>query len=248
MVQAEADSGLNQLFEVAPQITVGLLTADLLNLGAEVRSMEEAGVQVVHFDVMDGSFCPMTTMGPPWIQAVKTKMMKDVHLMVEEPLDKLEDYVKAGADMITVHAESTRHLHRVMQRLGEMENVNHPGRGIVRGVALTPSTPLEVLDPVWEELDLVNLLAVNPGFPGQSFLSHTRDRIHEVHQMIFAGGDPILVCVDGGVHKDNIGDIAALGVDLIVTGSAVFDGKNPAENARFMQEQVRTSAPVRNHY
>ena len=129
----------------APTLSVGVLTANLLDLGAEVRVLEDAGARVVHFDVMDGCFCPMLTVGPPFIKAVKTPLLKDAHLMIDEPLTKVADYVAAGADIVTVHVEATRHLHRVLQQLGQMTNANDPARGIVRGVALNPGTPIEAV-------------------------------------------------------------------------------------------------------
>ena len=134
-------SVLDTLVEASPTISVGILTADLMNLQSELAQLEVSEVQFLHFDVMDGCFCPMMTVGPPFIKAVKTPLLKDVHLMIEEPLDKLESYVNAGADMITVHVESGRHIHRVLQNLRKFTNVNDPDRGILRGVAFNPGTP-----------------------------------------------------------------------------------------------------------
>ena len=233
-----ADSVKNRIRELAPTLSVGIITADLLSLGSEVALIEKAGVQLVHFDVMDGVFCPMMTVGPPFIKAVKTSMLKDVHLMIDQPLDKLESYVAAGADMITVHAESARHIHRVLQTLGKMTNANDPDRGILRGLALNPGTPIETAEPLLDELDIIFLLAVNPGWGGQKFIASTKNRFAEVAKMITDAGRDILIGVDGGVTRENISQIAALGADIIVTGSAVFDGKAPAQNAKFMLEKV----------
>ena len=237
-------TALGTLRRAVPTISVGMLTADLSRLGEEMELLASTGTEVVHFDVMDGVFCPMTTIGPPIVEAVRTSMLKDVHLMVDEPLDKLDAYVAAGADIVTVHAESTRHLHRTLQRLGELENANDPARGIVRGVALNPGTPLEAVDAVWEECDLLVLLAVNPGWGGQSFLESTARKVEAARERGEALAAPRLVCIDGGVKKNNIADIAALGVDLIVTGSAVFDGRDPEGNARFMLDAVSAAAPA----
>ena len=218
----------------APTLSVGMVTADLLDLGAEIRTLEESGVQVVHFDVMDGVFCPMMTIGPPVVRAVRTEMLKDVHLMIDDPVDKVDAFVAAGADIVTVHAEATRHLHRVLQKLGGMTNANDAARGLVRGVALNPGTPLTALEPVVSDLELVVLLAVNPGWGGQSFHPGTADRLRGVRDLLSAASSDALVCVDGGVTAANVAEIASLGPDLIVTGSAVFDGKTPAANARAM--------------
>jgi ribulose-phosphate 3-epimerase len=193
----------------------------------------------VHFDVMDGRFTPILTFGPPLVAAVRTSLLKDVHLMIEDPLATVGEYVAAGADVVTIHAESTRHPHRVLQALGAMKNANDPSRGLVRGVALNPGTPLESLDPLLDDCELVLLLAVNPGWGGQKFIPSTAARAAQAKQKIAASGRDVLLCIDGGVKRDNIGAIAALGADLIVTGSAVFDGKDALGNARALQDAVR---------
>ena len=225
---------LSELRTGAPLVSVGMLTADLLSLGSQLELIARAGVRLVHIDVMDGCFCPMMTVGPPLIKAMKTSMFKDVHLMIEDPLTKVEDYVAAGADMITVHVESGRHIHRVLQQLATAVNVNDPDRGILRGLALNPGTPLEVLRPLLDEVEMVLLLAVNPGWGGQKFIPSTESRIARLREMVKSAGKDVLICIDGGVKRDNITDIARMGADIIVTGSAVFDGKDPAGNARYM--------------
>jgi len=208
-------------------------------LGADLARLDGTGVALLHFDVMDGCFTPMMTFGPPLVKAVRTPLLKDVHLMIDEPLEKLGDYVAGGADVVTVHAESCTHIHRVLQRLGTMENANDPARGIVRGVALNPGTPLAVLEPLLDELDLVHLLAINPGWGGQKFLPATMGRIADVRRLLVRAGRRILLGVDGGITRENVGTLAGSGVDLVVTGSAVFDGKAPAENARTMLAALR---------
>jgi len=226
-------------------LTIGINTADLANLGSEVRILEEARAEVVHIDVMDGVFCPMTTVGPPFIKAIKTPLLKDAHLMIVEPLEKVADYVAAGADIITIQVESTRHPHRVLQVLGKAENANDPARGIIRGVALNPGTPVSAIEPLLDELEYVLVLAVNPGWGGQKFIESTQRRLADAAQLIRRSGRPIMLGADGGVTKENIGRVAAMGPNLIVAGSAVFDGKTPAENARYMLDQVRSTAPAR---
>ena len=185
----------SSLRAMAPTISVGVNAANMMKLGSELSLLEQTRVELVHFDVMDGCFTPMLTVGPPFIKALKTPLLKDVHLMIEEPLEKVDAYVAAGADIITVHAESSTHIHRVLQKLGGMENANDPSRGLIRGVALNPGTPLVVLDPLVEEVELIMLLGINPGWGGQSFISSTFSRIAEVKEMISARGKKILVCV-----------------------------------------------------
>jgi len=235
----QSPSLVARLASLAPTISVGILTADLMALGADLARLDGTGVALLHFDVMDGCFTPMMTFGPPLVKAVRTPLLKDVHLMIDEPLEKLGDYVAGGADVVTVHAESCTHIHRVLQRLGTMENANDPARGIVRGVALNPGTPIAVLEPLLDELDLVHLLAINPGWGGQKFLPATMGRIADVRRLLVRAGRRILLGVDGGITRENVGTLAGSGVDLVVTGSAVFDGKAPAENARTMLAALR---------
>jgi ribulose-phosphate 3-epimerase len=154
--------------------------------------------------------------------------------MIQEPLDKLEAYAAAGADIITVHVEAAVHIHRVLQRLGTLEHGERPGEGIVRGLALNPGTPLEWLNPLLDEIDIVTILAIDPGWSGQTMAPGTLRRVARAKKMGAAAGKEILVSVDGGVNRGNIAAIAAAGADLVVTGSAVFDGKTAEANARFM--------------
>jgi ribulose-phosphate 3-epimerase len=136
--------------------------------------------------------------------------------------------------MITVHVESSRHIHRVLQKLSEMANANDPDRSILRGIALNPGTPLDVIPPLVNEVDMVFLLAVNPGWRGQKFIPSTESRLEQLRQMIHDAKKDILIGIDGGITRDNIADVARMEPDIIVTGSAVFDGKTPRENAKFM--------------
>jgi len=231
------------LRSLCPSISVGVLSADLMNLGLELQMLERVGVGIVHVDVMDGRFCPWMTVGPSYVKGLKTSLLKDVHLMVHEPLDKLPAYVDAGADMVTVHVEAAVHIHRVLQRLGTMEHRAGPGRGIVRGIALNPATPLESLTPpLLDEVEVISLLAVDPGWSGQRFAPRTLERVARVREMISGSGRVILLCVDGGITRENVAQVVAAGVDLVAAGSSVFDGKAAEANAGFMLNTVRRSA------
>ena len=165
-----------------------MVTANLLSLGTEIELLERTGAKLAHFDVMDGCFCPMMTVGPPFIKAIKTSLLKDVHLMIEEPLEKVAEYVAVGADIVTIHVEACSNAHRVLQKLGTLTNANDAERGIVRGVALNPGTPLEALDPLLDEIEYISLLAVNPGWGGQKYIPSTNARIARVQRMIADSG------------------------------------------------------------
>ncbi len=237
------ETTLARLRSLCPTVSVGTLTADLMHLGSELGLLEQAGVGLIHVDVMDGCFCPQMTVGASYVRGLRTPLLKDVHLMVHEPLDKLAAYVAAGADIVTVHVEAAVHIHRVLQRLGTMEHSAGPGRGIVRGLALNPATPLEWLTPpLLEEVEVVSLLAVDPGWSGQRFAPTTLERVAWAKEIIRESGKDILVCVDGGITRDNIAEVAAAKPDLVAAGSAVFDGKATADNARFMLEAMRNRA------
>ncbi len=220
-----------ELLDARPGLSVGVLTADLLRLGEELTALDEAGVPLVHVDVMDGVFCPLTTLGPPIVNALPDRFVKDVHLMVDEPLDKVAACVDAGAGIVSFHVEATRHPHRVLQRLA--------GSGVVRGVALNPGTPLAAVEPLLDDLELLLVLAVNPGWGGQRFVPATERKLAGARALL--AGREVVLAVDGGITKENVGRVAWLGVDLIVAGTAVFDGGAAGENARFLLEAARSA-------
>ena len=204
------------MIKIAPSI----LSADFSRLGEEVNAIDQAGADYVHVDVMDGHFVPNITIGPLVVEAVRpvTELPLDVHLMIENPDQYIPAFAKAGADIIVVHAEATRHLHRTVQLIKSL--------GKKAGVSLNPATSLSVLDIILPDLDLVLLMTVNPGFGGQSFIESSLPKITELRQRIDKLDLSIELEVDGGVKAGNIEQIAAAGADVFVAGSAVFGAEN----------------------
>jgi ribulose-phosphate 3-epimerase len=204
------------MIKIAPSI----LSADFSRLGEEVKAIDQAGADYVHIDVMDGHFVPNITIGPLVVEAVRpvTELPLDVHLMIENPDQYIPAFAKAGADIIVVHAEATRHLHRTVQLIKSL--------GKKAGVSLNPATSLSVLDIILPDLDLVLLMTVNPGFGGQSFIESSLPKITELRQRIDKLDLSIELEVDGGVKAGNIEQIAAAGADVFVAGSAVFGAEN----------------------
>lgn len=196
------------------KIAPSILSADFSRLGEEVISIDKAGADWVHIDVMDGIFVPNITFGPPVIKSIrnKTKLPFDVHLMITQPERYIEDFVKAGADLIVVHAESTIHLHRVIQQIKSY--------GVKAGVSLNPSTSPEVLKYIINDIDLVLVMSVNPGFGGQSFIESSIDKIKEIRKM----SETIDIEVDGGINDKTIKRCIEAGANVFVAGSYVFGG------------------------
>lgn len=199
--------------KVAPSI----LSADFSRLGEEIRAVAAAGADYIHVDVMDGRFVPNITIGPLVVAAARkaTTLPLDVHLMIEEPERYVEDFAAAGADIIVVHVEACRHLHRVVQQI--------KGTGKRVGVSLNPATPLSYLEYILDQLDLVLLMTVNPGFGGQSFIEATLPKIRSLREMLDSRNCKAELEVDGGVKLSNIAAISAAGADVLVAGSAVFN-------------------------
>lgn len=198
------------------KIAPSILSADFSKLGEEIKAVESAGADYIHIDVMDGHFVPNITIGPLIVDAVKkvTTLPLDVHLMIENPDLYVPGFAAAGADIIVIHAEAVHHLHRSVQLIKSL--------GKRAGVSLNPATPLNVLDYVLDDLDLVLLMTVNPGFGGQSFIDACLPKIHKLRLMLDSRGCEAELEVDGGVKISNIAKIAHAGADVFVAGSAVF--------------------------
>jgi ribulose-phosphate 3-epimerase len=215
-----------------PKLSVGILAGDIMDFGASISLLERFGV-LLHLDVMDGRVWPKITAGASILAGMRTRLLKDVHLLIERPEKHVEDFAKAGADIISFSVEHCGDVAATLDLIGEMQNANDPARGVLRGVSLDPDTPVEVLEPVSDKFDVCVLLAVGPTTGKQEFIARLPEKIAAVRKL----HDDAVIFVDGAVTKDNMGRMAAMGPHGIVTGSAAFAG-NPAENIQFMLDKI----------
>lgn len=214
------------------KIAPSILSADFTRLAKEIKAVEDAGADYIHIDVMDGHFVPNITVGPFIVEAVRraARLPLDVHLMIENPDRFVPDFAKAGSDIITVHVETCRHLHRTIQYIKEL--------GVRAGVSLNPTTPLSTLEHVLEEVDLVLVMTVNPGFSGQEFIKSSIKKVERLRKMLDEVGSQAELEVDGGVKVGNIGQLSKAGADVFVAGSAIFGSGDYKKTIQAMRKEI----------
>ncbi|WP_143689332.1 ribulose-phosphate 3-epimerase [Wolbachia endosymbiont of Nilaparvata lugens] len=210
------------------KIAPSILSADFAKLGEEVKRISDLDVDYIHIDVMDGNFVPNITIGPNVISAIRkySNLPFDVHLMVKSPGDHIESFINAGADIITIHAEAEIHLERLVKRIKSYKNINDTKKTIQVGVSIVPSTSPSVLEYIIDELDIVLIMTVNPGFGGQEFIHSQLSKISTVKKMIQERNLKTQVSVDGGVNFSNAADIIKAGANILVAGSAIFKAED----------------------
>jgi len=214
------------------KISPSILSADFTRLGEEVRAVEKAGADYIHIDVMDGHFVPNITIGPMIVKAIRrvTDLPLDVHLMISDPDSFIDEFAKAGATIITVHAEAVHHLHRTIQHIRN--------KGVKPGVVLNPATPLDILEYIIEDLDIVLLMTVNPGFEAQEFIPEVLPKIKRLRETVNRKNLDMEIEVDGGISPDTIGRASSAGANVFVAGSAIFYSENYARTIQLMRDRV----------
>jgi ribulose-phosphate 3-epimerase len=221
------------------QIAPSILSANFADLGHDIAAVERGGADLIHVDVMDGHFVPNITIGPPVVRAIKKVATRplDVHLMIEEPDRYIDDFIAAGATMLSVHQEVLPHLHRTVSYI--------KSRGAKAGVVLNPSTPVSTLEEIANDVDFVLVMSVNPGFGGQAFIPDSIEKVRRVRDLLTRTGSRAAIEIDGGIDRTNAADVVAAGASILVAGNAIFGTSDPEEATRALRAASSTAAGSR---
>jgi ribulose-phosphate 3-epimerase len=221
------------------QILPSILAADFARLGEQIKTVEAAGVEMLHVDIMDGHFVPNLTLGPPVTECIRrvTRLKLDHHLMIEDPDFFAPIFIKAGATSVSVQQEACRNLHRTLQMIRQ--------EGALAGVVINPATPVTQLDDVLEVVDYVLVMSVNPGFGGQEFIPHSIEKVRQLERRRRERGLHFAIEIDGGISTENVADVVRAGVDWVVTGTSIFHAADPAAAVREMQQLAHEAALIR---